>query len=114
MSQANKISWAVAKQMMLDYQSSANTNALTATPASLGRLKGLIVKLSTVNAILSYESPEGTTPEDIGIFFGINSSDGSVTTLIAGIDENNEIMKECVYDFCEPCPSHCPSNYPTS
>jgi len=114
MSQTNKISWATAKQMMLDYTSSTNTNTLEATPSSLGILKGYNIELSTITGIMNYTSPSGTSPSKIGAFFGVKSEDSSVTLILVGLDSSGNIMTESAYDYSIPCPANCPSNYPTT
>ena len=110
------INWNTAKQMICDYQESSNTNNLQATPATLGLLKGLRTDIASIEAILNSVDDQGRPPKDFGIFFGLKQTSGgpAVTTILVGISEDNAIMEDTAHDFCEPCPTDCPTNYPNN
>ncbi|HCS20524.1 MAG TPA: hypothetical protein DIW47_08185 [Bacteroidetes bacterium] len=114
------ISWADAELMNAAYM--ANPHALN-TPASGGgfeTLQAFLVDSEALQNIIAGVDPEGNPVQDpatsIMLLFGVRSedlakppADQCFTTILVGVNAENEVQKEVVYDFTKPCPPGTPN-----
>lgn len=115
------ITWEDAKEMQDAYL--ANPAALK-TPNGEGgytTLKGFRVSVAAIQNIIAGLAPDGSPVQnpstELFIFFGVcqddipkSAPDQCFTTILAGIDAGNQLQKQVVYDFVDPCPSNCPAS----
>ncbi|MHB1278154.1 MAG: hypothetical protein ACYC1Q_07130 [Bacteroidia bacterium] len=114
------ISWADAELMNAAYM--ANPHALN-TPAAGGgflTLKAFLVDSVALQNIINGVDPEGNPVQDpatsIMLLFGVRSedlgkppADQCFTTILVGVNAENQVQKQVVYDFSSPCPPNTPT-----
>ncbi len=101
---SQSITWATAQTYAADYQ-----NSTVALKNSTGQvLKGFSVDANHIKTILGL-SGIPTVP-NLFIIMGMNPA-GEFTPVITGLDVNNNLTTNHVYDNCMPCPTVCPNNF---
>jgi hypothetical protein len=114
------ILWAEAEIMHDAYM--ANPNALK-TPAPLHgftTLKAFCVDANALQHIIAGTAPDGTPVQDpsttVMLLFGVRSEDlekpvddQCFTTILVGVNAEDQIQTQVVYDFSRPCPPYSPT-----
>ncbi|QNR24168.1 hypothetical protein [Croceimicrobium hydrocarbonivorans] len=95
---------AEAAEMILNYQNDDNLVLPTATG---GKLKGLMVDKEHVMNMM--ENPDHNITKLFMIFGLKNEADGqqSFRIVLCGVDENDKMVIDPSYDYCDPCPLTC-------
>lgn len=113
------ITWEEAENMQNAYL--ANPATLKTPDGSGGyeTLKGFRVSVDAIQKIIAGHDPSGNPVQnpstEIFIMLGVRpddipkaAPDQCFTTILAGIDSTNQLQKQVVYDFLQPCPTNCP------
>lgn len=101
----------------------ANPNSLI-TPNPLGgfqTLQAYRVDASALQNIIAGLDSEGNSVQDpcpeVMLMLGVRQQDlgkpvneQCFTTILVGINANNEVQTQVVYDFGKPCPPDCPAS----
>ena len=117
---SSPITWAEAEIMHNAYM--ANPHALkTPVPVEgLVTLKAFSVDASALQHIIAGTSPDGTPVQDpstsVMLLFGVRTEDlekppaeQCFTTILLGINAENVVQTQVVYDFSKPCPPYTPT-----
>jgi hypothetical protein len=107
---SDRITWEEAVPLMADYYQRPDALRVVLPNGTITKLKGLRFEAADIQSLLDQD---GVT--DIYFMFANSPTDPKNITIIASgvVDpEGNggEILKEMLFDYCEPCPSKCPTN----
>ena len=111
----SEISWQLAQSLIHNYNQNPDRLKVMVNNVEM-TLSGFSFPRAEVEALLSDSSVEK-------VFLAMGYHDGSdpntpagATTIMMGMKTVNNalyLMKDTgdkIYDFCEPCPTHCPAN----
>jgi len=114
------ITWAEAQNMQNAYL--VNPAALKTEDGSGGyaTLKGFRIDVQAIQNIIAGINASGNPVQNLAteifVFFGVcpadlpkPAADQCFTTIFAGIDANNELQQNVIYDYSNPCPNKCPT-----
>jgi hypothetical protein len=105
-----EISWAVAQPLIADYYTRPDALQVWLPSGVVTTLKGLRFSAGDIQALL--DQPDVT---DLYLMFATSPTNPNNITIIAGgvadaADDGGELQKNLLYDYCEPCPTKCPTN----
>lgn len=114
------ITWEEAETMHAAYL--ANPHALKTPAPGVGfeTLKAFLVDTVALQNIIAGVNPQGDPVQDpavsVMLLLGVRSddlgkppADQCFTTILVGVNAENEVQKQVVYDFSKPCPPGTPS-----
>lgn len=107
---SDRITWAEAVPLMNDYYQRPDAIRVVMPSGGITKLKGLRFEAAHMQELIDQD---GVT--HIYLMFANSPVNPQNITIIASgvVDpENNggEILTEVLFDYCEPCPSKCPTN----
>lgn len=114
------ITWAEAELMNAAYMANPHTLKTPASGGGFQTLKAFLVDSVALQNIINGVDQQGNPVQDpatsIMLLFGVRSedlgkppADQCFTTILAGVNAENEIQKQVVYDFSSPCPPGSPT-----
>ena len=105
-----EISWTVAAPLIADYYTRPDALQVWLPSGVVTTLKGLRFSVGDIQALLAQP---GVT--DLYLMFATSPTNPNNITVIAGgaVDaagDGGVLQKNLLYDYCEPCPTKCPTN----
>ena len=104
------ITWEEAQPLMAEYYRRPDSLKVSLPSGVITTLKGLRFSVKDIQTIMDQD---GIT--DIYLMFANSPVNPTNITIIAGgvadpEDNGGELNKNVLFDYCEPCPSKCPTN----